>query len=358
MCLANVSHTFLVEDEEVPGHRGFICKPCFCLSFGADNCQELCLHGLQCNRNRYDEAVSPTPTEDTWREIANGFWEKWNFPNCLGALDGKHVQIEKPANSGSQYFNYLKFFSIVLLALVDADYRFRVIHVGDYGRSSDGGVYAGSALGIGMEGGTLHVPPNAPLPGAVEEDALPYVMVADAAFPLKTYMMRPYPGPVNNHHMRIYNYRLSRARMVVENAFGILATRWRVLYTRISVQPKNVDAIVIACCILHNYLLSPTDNVRLMEEAEAHGRRMRRIGNVGGHRTSNDARAVRQKFCEFFNSPEGSVHWQDRMRRSDGAEAEPCAAHTEDVERSSFIKTAAQLIRQSERSGAEMHVVG
>uniref|UniRef100_A0A8C6SHY5 DDE Tnp4 domain-containing protein n=1 Tax=Neogobius melanostomus TaxID=47308 RepID=A0A8C6SHY5_9GOBI len=148
----------------------------------------------------------PPPTEDTWREVAQRFWEKWNFPNCLGALDGKHVVIEKPPRSGSLYFNYKKTFSTVLMALVDADYRFLVINVGDYGRSSDGGIYAGSALGIGMEHGTLHVPPNAPLPGEATGKRMPHVIVADAAFPLKNYLMRPYPGALLDREKRIYNY--------------------------------------------------------------------------------------------------------------------------------------------------------
>lgn len=87
----------------------------------------------------------PRPSEEAWREIAAGFWEKWQFPNCIGAIDGKHICIQAPANSGSQFFNYKKTFSIVLLALVDADSRFRLIQVGDFGRSSDGGVYSNSA---------------------------------------------------------------------------------------------------------------------------------------------------------------------------------------------------------------------
>lgn len=88
----------------------------------------------------------PKPTEEAWREIAAGLWEKWQFPNCIGAIDGKHITIQAPAHSGSQFFNYKKNFSIVLLALVDADSRFRLIQVGDFGRSRDGGVYANSAL--------------------------------------------------------------------------------------------------------------------------------------------------------------------------------------------------------------------
>lgn len=72
----------------------------------------------------------PTPSKDQWEKISYDCNNKWNFPNCLGAVDGKHVVFEKPVNSGSDYFNYKHEFSIVLLALVDADYRFVHVDVG------------------------------------------------------------------------------------------------------------------------------------------------------------------------------------------------------------------------------------
>ncbi|RXN13449.1 nuclease HARBI1 [Labeo rohita] len=136
----------------------------------------------------------PPPTEDQWKAIASKFWDRWKFPNCLGAIDGKHITIKAPPSSGSLFFNYKKTFSIVLLALVDADYRFTYIQVGDFGRASDGGVYGSSRLGRGMEAKTLNVPEDSPLPGSGVQGPMPYVIVGDAAFPLKTYLMRPFPG--------------------------------------------------------------------------------------------------------------------------------------------------------------------
>ena len=75
------------------------------------------------------EECIPHPSESDWKNISDVFWSKWNFTNCYGAVDGKHVVIRCPAGSGSQYFNYKKTFSIVLLASVDADYNFTVVTV-------------------------------------------------------------------------------------------------------------------------------------------------------------------------------------------------------------------------------------
>ena len=153
-------------------------------------------------------------------------------------------------NSGSYYFNYKGFFSIVLLGLVDADYKFIYIDVGCNGRISDGGVYRNSSLSQALSENRLNV--TAAQAVANSDVVLPYVIVADDAFPLKDHIMKPYPMRNLSKEQRIYNYRLSRARRIVENAFGILANRFRVFLSPISLSPDN--KIVLASCVLHNYL--------------------------------------------------------------------------------------------------------
>lgn len=83
--------------------------------------------------------LMPVPNESDWKKHANLFFEKWNFPHVIAAIDGKHIRILCPPNSGSMYFNYKGFFSVVLLALVDADYKYITVDVGSFGRESDAG---------------------------------------------------------------------------------------------------------------------------------------------------------------------------------------------------------------------------
>ncbi len=115
----------------------------------ADTCQAIV--------DEFQEEVSAFPTDEAgWRDVARRFGERWNFPHALGALDGKHIRIRNPPNGGSSYFNYKKYFSIVLLALVDADYRFMYVECGAKGSNSDAGLFNRSDLLQEFENGNAN----------------------------------------------------------------------------------------------------------------------------------------------------------------------------------------------------------
>ena len=119
-------------------------------------------------------------------------------------MDGKHVAIRKPGGSGSLYFNYKKFFSVVLFAMCDANYKFLYCDFGNYGSASDGGIFDRSDLNYRMLSG-LNLPPPEPLPNTTT--SLPYFVFGDCAFPLRCELMKPFP--VNHgHNTTIFNYRL------------------------------------------------------------------------------------------------------------------------------------------------------
>ena len=119
------------------------------------------------------------------------------------------------------------------------------IDVGCNGRVSDGGVFRYSALNSALERNTLNIPQPKPLPG--ESQPLPYMLVADDAFPPRQYIQKPYSQAGLTREKRIFNYRLSRARRIVENVFGILANRFRVFMTPIGLTPETMEQIVMAC---------------------------------------------------------------------------------------------------------------
>ena len=81
-----------------------------------------------------------------------------------------------------------------------------------------------------------------------------YVLVSDEIFPLKPWLMKPYPGKGLPESKEIFNYRLSRCRRTIENTFGILAAKWRIFRRPIRANPETVEKIIKACVCLHNYL--------------------------------------------------------------------------------------------------------
>lgn len=144
-------------------------------------------------------------TELEWQKVAKEFYQKWDFPNCLGALDGKHIKLRAPQSSGSYFYNYKGDHSIVLLALVDAKYKFLYVNIGTNGRISDGGVLRESFLSKAIKTNCVHFPNDAALPGRMMK--VPYVIVADDAFPLCERILKPYPGQNLSHDCQIFNYR-------------------------------------------------------------------------------------------------------------------------------------------------------
>ncbi|CAH2001305.1 unnamed protein product [Acanthoscelides obtectus] len=251
------------------------------------------------------------PSTNDWLSISQEFLQRWNLPNCIGAIDGKHIRIQKPMNSGSSYFNYKEYFSIHLMACADANGSFTTVDVGDYGRNNDSGVFRNSGLGQALCNKTLNIPESVPLPGE-EQFGQPfqYYFAADEGFPLSINIMRPYNGRALNNNRRIFNYRLSRGRKIVECAFGMLVSKFRVFETPISCSVQKVDKIVKAACILHNFIknhdniiLNPTDDATNITNIPI-------IINQG--RPNNNSTESREYLCNYFQKPYRLVPWQNK----------------------------------------------
>ena len=186
----------------------------------------------------HSEFIKFQISEEDWLANSRQYEFTWNFPHCVAAIDGNHVIMQAPCNSRLTFNNYKHTHYIVLLAMCDVYYRFIMVDLGDAGCHSDGGVLANSSFGKALHK-TLALPPSQPLP-ATSSPAVPFVIIGDEAFPLKPNMMRPHPGKGLSEVQRVYDYRLSRARRVIENAFGILAARWRIFSRPTIAHPDNV----------------------------------------------------------------------------------------------------------------------
>lgn len=195
----------------------------------------------------------PCPTEEDFSKIAESFYEKRRFPNCLGAIDGRHIRIQKPAGSGTAYYNYKKFYSMVLQAHVDADYRYVTIDICRNGSQNDASIFGYSKLKQANDKKLLKIPEARQLPSS--NLIAPYYFIGDGAYPLLPILMKPFRGLILTEEKKKFNQRLSSARVVAENAFARTCQKWRIFYTTINQKPDTVEKIVKATCILHNVIL-------------------------------------------------------------------------------------------------------
>lgn len=280
--------------------------------------------------------VLKPPEGNDWEKIMNGYYNRWNIPNCIGALDGKHCSIQAPKYTGSQYFSYKKSFSIVLMATCDAFYRFILVDIGGYGSDHDSTIFRESGFGKAlMQENVLNIPNERNLPET--ETSFPCYVVADQAFPLHTRIMRPFPGERNelSDIKTIFNYRLSRARRCVENTFGILVQRWRILRKPIVADVSTCEQIIKACVVLHNFVQVSEEDIPISERRYCptgmvdyvdkdgilhygtwrdEGVSLTSVNRVGSNNPSRLVQQIRNKLAEYFVTI-GAVPWQNRVIR-------------------------------------------
>ena len=172
------------------------------------------------------EVLKVPKTEEEWKAVAESFNNRWNFPNGIGAIDGKRVLIQQPGNSGSHFYDYKGHNSVLLLAIFGSDYKCLWANVGANGRASDASIWKESDIKqqLSSPDNPLNLPPPQALPGRTMP--VPYLLTGDDAFSLTTYLLKPFPLSGLSEEQRVYNYRLSRMRRISENGFGILVSRY------------------------------------------------------------------------------------------------------------------------------------
>uniref|UniRef100_A0A3Q2XUA1 DDE Tnp4 domain-containing protein n=1 Tax=Hippocampus comes TaxID=109280 RepID=A0A3Q2XUA1_HIPCM len=189
------------------------------------------------------------PVGDLMNENVRKFEERWGFPQVLGGIDGTHIPIIRPHDCHTDYYNRKGFYSVIMQAVVDSSCRFIDIFIGWPGSVHDARVFANSPLYQNRTSGSLFWGDKRDIGGV----PVPLVLLGDAAYPLSTWLMKPFSDNGRlTQPQKDFNYKHSRARMVVENAFGRLKGRWRILLKTQDTHLENLNNIVAACCTLHN----------------------------------------------------------------------------------------------------------
>ena len=206
----------------------------------------------------WDESVKKhfLTSEDEIRHVMGKFGEEWQFPYAFAAVDGSHLPIKCP-NGGAQvmkqYFNFKGFYSIVLTALFDAEYRFIWASVGAPGNTHDSTSLQSTNLSRKIVEGDFI--PN--VAQKIEDVEIPPFILGDGAFPL----MKPHGDAVLPDNKCYFNFRHSRARLVTEGAFGRLKSRFRVLYRKCECNKETVKLYGLGCVVLHNICIERGDLV-------------------------------------------------------------------------------------------------
>ena len=142
------------------------------------------------------------------------------------------------------FFNYKHFFSVLILALVDANYKFIYVDEG----------FNNSFLRCALTDWSFNLPPPVNTEG-IPGPNINYHIVGDVVFSLTKNLMKPYPHGHLDKPKRIFNYWISCTIWVAKNVFGILANRFHVFSTRIKLNPGRVTYVILASCCLHNYMV-------------------------------------------------------------------------------------------------------
>ncbi|OXU18554.1 hypothetical protein TSAR_003973 [Trichomalopsis sarcophagae] len=243
-------------------HRGDVKQAALKFHIGDSTAYELIKEVSTELHNILGPLYAPMPTKNEWLQIANNYEQLWNFPNCIGALDGKHINIEKPASSGSCFWSYKKKHTFVLMAIADAHKHFIWYSLGDFGSLNDASIFGDTDFAFQLANNELDIPPPRELPNT--DIKVPFMFVADEIFKLSENIMKSYSKTIDLPvPEKVFNYRLKRARLCIECAFGMLTEKFHVLQEDLKFDLMTSQFMVSAMACLHNFLITTNRNINL-----------------------------------------------------------------------------------------------
>ena len=238
------------------------------------------------------------PHGDELVQIINDYEQRWGFPMCAGAIDGTHIPIIAPSECHAEYVNRKGYHSIIMQAVVDCKYLYRDVVIGWPGSVHDARVFSNSSIFKKGNEGNLFPDDLTKEIGGVEISPF---LVADPAYPLLPWALKGFPrNDDQTRRERVFNYRLSRARMTVENTFG----RWKGRFIRfrkcVDMEVPALVNVVLASCILHN-ICEIQNNDFLPQWGEPERPEEAVVGIDNTDMVEADAHDIREALADHFS---------------------------------------------------------
>lgn len=231
------------------------------------------------------------PTQHNLAEEAGKFYQKWNFPNCIGVIGAKYILLAKIKNGAS--IKRKKRYSVLLSAVADSDSRFQTVNVSEVG--NDSGCYFED---IYEDCGSQ------PLPGSNVD--VPFVLIGNLRFPLMEHIMRPYEK-ASAKRMKNFNERLKSTSVPIDMAFEVLIQKFKILTAANSSIKTAVQLTIKATCLLYNVMLdidgeNDLDFIKIKscDDELTHQNQMTKKKTPQDIRPTDRAEEIRSQFKHYF----------------------------------------------------------